>query len=256
MRNKNWNGIIWEGVYQSFDESRGEKGVFHDSTWINKQTEQLRTKLTLLDEEANACISSLAQSNDYYLSAILATQYESPEKKVSVLDFGGGLANTYLDVINVLPKDKSLRYVIVENEKICEIGSENFKEDEQLAFSSQLPNTEHFDTVHAGSSIHYVDDWKGLLKKFCDYQPKYLVFADLPAGDIETFVAIQNYYGKKIPVWFWNLDEFINEVETLGYELIAKYRYSNDYVKTMSGYDENHSLSHFSQLIFKPNDKY
>jgi len=254
MSDKNWNGVIWEGVYQSFEESLGEKGVFYDSIWINKQTEQLKEKLALLEREKSIGISSLAQSNDYYLSSILATQYESHEKTVSVLDFGGGLAGTYLDAINVLPKGMSLRYVIVENEKICEIGSELFKENGQLEFSSQLPIEDHFDTIHAGSSIHYVDDWLGLLKSFCGYQPKYLIFVDLPAGDIETFVAIQNYYGKKIPVWFWNLDEFINEVNALGYNLIAKYRYANEYVKTMCGYDKNHKLSHFSQLIFRIND--
>ena len=246
-----WNGRVWEGVFCSFDEAKGENDVFHDSLWIDKQREQIKNKLSQLDDDKDAGISSIAQSNDYYLSVILASQYEEHKKKLSVLDFGGGLGNTYLEVAKILANEVDLTYVIVENENLCQQGIELYKEDHQLEFSVELPVNTVFDTVHAGSSIQYVEDWLGVLKKFSDYQPKYIVFADLPAGDIDTFVSIQNYYGKKIPAWFWNLSEFINSVEVMGYKLVAKYRYFNKHVETMSEFDEKHRLSHFSQLIFK-----
>jgi putative methyltransferase (TIGR04325 family) len=56
--------------------------------------------------------------------------------------------------------------------------------------------------------------------------PEYLVIDDLPAGDIETFVSLQNYYGKKIPHWFFNVREFIERIEQeTQYRLCYKARY-------------------------------
>ena len=78
-----------------------------------------------------------------------------------------------------------------------------------------------------------------------------MVFSDLPAGDINSFVTIQNQYGDKTPVRFWNLQEFINVVESLGYRLVFKSRFINDYIDAMKYFDEAYRLKYFSQLIFK-----
>ena len=62
---------------------------------------------------------------------------------------------------------------------------------------------------------------------------------------------LKNQYGDKTPVRFWNLQEFINVVESLGYRLIFKSRFINDYIGAMEYFDEAYRLKYFSQLIFK-----
>ena len=54
------------------------------------------------------------------------------------------------------------------------------------------------------------------------YEPRLLILSGLTAGDIETFVTYQNYYGSKVPAWFWNVNEIISAVENLSYSLIYK----------------------------------
>ena len=65
--------------------------------------------------------------------------------------------------------------------------------------------------MHAGSSIQYIPDWKGLLSKFADYRPKFLILEDVPAGKIPTFVTTQNFYGKKVRSRFLNIDELLKK---------------------------------------------
>lgn len=46
-----------------------------------------------------------------------------------------------------------------------------------------------------------------------------MLFTDLTAGKIPTYVSVQNYYDSKIPVWFFNIDEILKEVEKLGFKV-------------------------------------
>jgi len=140
-------------------------------------------------------------------------------------------------------------------------GREIFDGNNKIQFFTELPSFDtSIDIVHLGSSIQYVDEWTKLLNDLSKYSAKYLIFADLPAAEIDTFVTIQNYYGNKIPVRFWNLKEFISTVEDLGYKLVFKARYikdnpkkhgSNDIDSINNCFDNNYRLGHFSQLVFR-----
>jgi hypothetical protein len=59
-----------------------------------------------------------------------------------------------------------------------------------------------------------------MLGQFACYQRRFIMLSCLNAGDIETFVTYQNYYGSKIPVWFWNIREIIEAFRNLDYSLI------------------------------------
>lgn len=130
----------------------------------------------------------------------------------------------------MLPKEQPLSFVVVENKAVCKVGRDIFKEDQRIAFVEEFPVNQKFDIVHAGSSMHYVDDWRGTLDQFASTQAEYLLFADFPAGDIETFVTTQLFHGQRIPVRFWNLHEFASAVEDYGFELIFKSRYRGYYL--------------------------
>ncbi len=131
-----------------------------------------------------------------------------------------------------------------------------FADDPRLHFYTELPELPGtLDIVHAGSSLQYVEDWRGMLTAFAGYRPRYLVLADIPAGDIKTFVTTQNYYGRKIRHWIWNIREFIDVVGSMGFTLTYKTRCSVPYFGheqpcPMSNFPSHYRLDNSCQLIF------
>ena len=110
--------------------------------------------------------------------------------------------------------------------------------------------------VHAGSSLHYVDDWRGTLRLFTATGAAFLVFVDLPAGDIDTFVTAQWFHGRQIPVRFWNVGEFASCLKADGYEVIVNAAYAGPYLERDAAlptahFDARHRLDRCRQLIVR-----
>ena len=245
---------VWEGVYKSFSEVPGNAKVFGENIWLQKVED--RARIALLAAQSDKAIAPVAETHDYALPVVAALAARRG-KALRILDFGGGLASSYIPLVKMLPTEQELDFVIVENEAICEVGRELLVSDNRVSFISQLPNSrERFDIVHCGSSLHYVDDWSEFLERAISLCPTYLLFSDLPAADNRTLVTAQMYHGARIPVRFWNLNEFITKVESLGYCLLLKARYRGSFLDDKEGVPTEHfelsdRLSYFSQLVFQ-----
>lgn len=215
--------FIWEGIYRSFQETGGDENAFNSEIWVRKIAKQAEESLQAMRQADT--VPTVALSRDYILP-VVAALVDTNDGKVCILDFGGGLGTSYLSTLAAIPDSKNVEFHIVERESVCSLGGELFEEYPLLQFHVGLPSLDGaVDIVHAGSSLHYVEDWKSILASLVDYSPRYLIFSDIPAGDIKTFVTTQNFYGRKIPVWFWNIDEFISTVEEDGFRLVYRCRY-------------------------------
>ena len=110
---------IWEGVFDSFAEAGGEETVFEGDVWLNKIN--ARARAALASSESECAIPPVAETRDYalpYVAALVAR----PGQALRILDFGGGMATSYLPLVEMLPPDQPLQYVIVENEAVCRAG--------------------------------------------------------------------------------------------------------------------------------------
>ena len=253
MSLKNWEGKVWDGVFASFAEVPYENDVFEETIWQNKVFNRAQDLLSNL--KSTASIPKAATTHEYALPFVLCMA-EATEKGLSVLDFGGGLGTSYIPLKAMLPSNKIKEFVVIENKAICAMGEKLFLDDERIKFIDKIPTNVCFDVVHAGSSLHYVEDWETLLHEFAETRANYLIFADLPAGDNKTFVTAQLFHDRRIPVRFWNLKEFINAVEILGYEIIFKSNYRGYYMAQDSKlptdhFESSYQLKDFCQLIFK-----
>ncbi len=254
MSLKNWNGRVWNGVYKTFAEVTVAGGAaFEDSVW--KEKVQKRATELLRDTQVFLPIPKSATTTDYALPFIAST-LRVQGRPLRVLDFGGGLGTSFVPTRDILSENVKLQWVVVENTSICRMGRELFGHDSQIVFSETLPQGECFDIAHFGSSIHYVDDWLGLIRTIADMNPEYFIFTDLPAGTEKTFITSQHYYGHLIPVRFWNLQEFKREIENFGYELIFQSNYRGYYMDQESvlpteHFDSDYRLKSFCQLVFR-----
>lgn len=244
---------VWEGVYESFADVRGDNGVFEQDVWLGKVKDRARAALEM--SRSDAAIAPVGETSDYALPVVAALAARRGAT-LRILDFGGGLATSFIPLVKMLPPDQPLEFVIVENERVCSAGRELLSADARIRFRSDIPGAgEPFDIAHCGSSIHYVDEWVEVLNRLVSLKPRFLLFSDLPAADNDTFVTAQVFYGTYIPVRFWNLTEFVKLVENLDYRLLLKARYRGSFLGEQKEpptehFDPTHRLRYFSQLVF------
>lgn len=114
---------------------------------------------------------------------------------------------------------KRMDYTIVEGREVCKLGIDIV---EGITYLSPMPSSSNFDLIHVASSLQYIEDWQVLIEKFASFNPNYILLSDVFAGDINSFVSLQNYYGSRIPHWFLNLKELIDAFDKQGYRLKMK----------------------------------
>jgi putative methyltransferase (TIGR04325 family) len=251
----NENSKVWEGIYATFAETEAKNAVFEEPIWLDKIRERARHQL--LQASVSAAVSPAAVTSDYALPFVAALAAQR-DKELHILDFGGGMGTGFIPLVNMLPHHQPINFVIVENGAVCNAGREFFGGDSRISFREDVPDAGgvDYDIVHCGSSLHYVDDWEGLLDKFTALYPEYLLFADLPAADNRSFVTAQMFHGQRIPVHFWNFSEFVDTVEARGFELAFQSRYRGYYLEKnasppTSNFDAAHQLHYLCQLIFR-----
>jgi putative methyltransferase (TIGR04325 family) len=248
---------IWEGIYNSFKECP-ESGDGHESeTWVSKSLERTHKLLDAAKEKKTIpTVVAYQASLLPFLVALVTKRTEN--KKINILDFGGGLGVTYIPVINSCEYQEYIDYHIVETKNICEVGRHIFKDDARIHFYSSLPQKiKKMDIVHIGSSIQYIEDWRTLISELAGYNPQFFLFTDLTAGDIPTYVSVQNYYESKIPCWFFNIHGIIDKMLSVKFRLLFKSSFTGIYLgkeqevfQLQSNFPEKYRLKNTCSLLF------
>ena len=101
-------------------------------------------------------------------------------------------------------------------------------------------------------------NWRREIKKFSYINSDYIYFADLFAGNIKTFVTLQNYYESKIPHWFLNFEDFNNEMLKYNFRLISKRKMITKRLKInttlpMNNFKKSLRLPYTLNLLYKKN---
>jgi putative methyltransferase (TIGR04325 family) len=244
---------IWEGIYSSFVEAGGSTRVFHEPLWVERCTEKA---LRLLEQARGSGFTPVTGATHEYCLPVIAATLQARRSPLRILDFGGSVGFSVPSVVSALGDPAAVEIHIVDNEKICEAGRKVFAGDPRVTFQTSPPAGVRFDLVHCGSSIQYVEDWPALVRELVSTEPELLVFDDLPAGEVPTFVSLQAYYGKKIPHWFFDVREFARTVTAVtGYRLCYRSRYVGTFLgKTgpfpMENFPEDHRIENAYNLAF------
>jgi len=243
---------IWEGIYDRFPND-DSGGIFESERWLNSLP-------TFSNAQSQEILSPHSLIHEYPLAPVVATLIGSSDDSIRVLDFGGGLGNSFFPLIASLSAPGLVEFHVVETPTICSHGRELYGEYHNLHFHESLPsNMNRFDIVHAAAALHYVADWRTMLGSFAAYEPRFIMLFGLTAGDIKTFVTYQNYYDSKIPVWFWNVNEIIDRMKDLGYKLTYKSLLASSYLGEvqpllMENFPAEYRLERKCNLIFTHND--
>ena len=96
------------------------------------------------------------------------------------------------------------------NRSSLQARSKLFNQETRLFFHTKLPQiSDPVHIVYSRSAFQYINNWIELMHSFARYKPRFLVLDCVWAGDIESFVTIQNFNGRKIRFHFINLEELV-----------------------------------------------
>ena len=179
--------------------------------------------------------------------------------KVTILDFGGGPGTHYELLKNTLSDFSMIDYHIVETRETVAAGKKLFKDCERISFHSEFPK-DKFTICYCNSSLQYIDEWMNVVKKMTASNPEFLLIDDLPAGKVDDFITLQNYYECRIPHRFFNLNSAIRQIELCGYSLVYRERYFGEVLGScspwpMNNFDVNHRIDYSCSLLFRKNRK-
>lgn len=245
--------FIWEGIYESFAAAGGDTDVFESETWLGRSRDRA-IEIAARDPDSNHAGKSCDITDHYCLPEFAATAARLTGR-CRILDFGGAAGFSFKEVIAGLHPSDALDFLVIENANLCAIGREIYEQEPRIRFETDLPpDSAEFDIVHVGSALQYIDDWKGLLHALARYGAPLLILDDVMAGPQPTYVTLQNYYGRKIPSWFWNVDEFLDAVSATGYRLIKRTLYRGHFfgerqALPMGNFPEEMQVPHTSHFV-------
>ncbi len=217
---------------------------------------------TKIDEEAQLEIINNQKDKFYkpfstcsFLLEIM-TLYQSIEKnrKIKILDFGANNIDNYIYLNRYI---KNLEYIYHDlpayNSFIKNLIIKN-KLSNIKVFDNLKELNYEIDFIFFGSSIHYVNNYKEILKKICSINNKYIIFSHTPfyiSDRIDTDIVIKQVNIHPIINYAYLIEyrKFINFMKENNYRLISQNK--NNLIKFLNFKNfKDYSFLNFLDLIF------
>ncbi len=259
MRENSLENIkIWEGVFANFNEIQDTENIYEGERWLASNLERSRK---IIDSEGHFTYRSKI-AKDYPLKMAVLAALES-KVKISILDVDGGYGKNVMEIQSTFQDIESrVELFILENVKLSNFYRANIEMPKNFKFIQNISEIEKsktsLDIIHFGSVIQYFQNLKVDLSSILQtIKPTWIVFSDLMAGDIETFVTVQNYYDSKIPFRFVNFEELNKLVGDWGYKLFVKEFYEHDSTSVyfpQKGFDNKYQIGNSMNVIYRLHD--
>jgi putative methyltransferase (TIGR04325 family) len=245
---------IWDGIFPSFDDAEVAAGGsgFNGDVYESRTTAAARECIAAL--RAGQPLPPFHKQRSSMLPPLVAMLLQGRDR-LRVLDLGGGLGIGYMALLESLPRAaERIDYTVVEVAGICSVGRNLF--GSAITFLEQLPSSGAYDLIHSSSALQYIEDWHATLRELRGFATPWWLLSDVFAGNIPTFVTLQNYYGSRIRQWFLNFDELMTVIAALGYSLEMRSYVSCRRLDTydllpMDNFPSSHRLDQTSHLLLR-----
>ena len=238
---------IWEGVYEHYRDVPKAGEGFSGAEWVASIQAALEHQVA---RQGATPTFPLGASGENRTLSLVGSVVCGETGKVTVLDFGGGAGGTFLPFISGMAGCDAVDYHVVDLPAVCAIGRRFWKDEPRLHFHDELPSgLPAVDIVHIDSALQYVEDYRGLLLRLCEYRPRFFLFVRLSAGDIPTYATAQrNVRGSTLPYWFINVGELIDLMAAAGYVLRFKEQLDREY--NQDNFPARYRLGRTCNLLF------
>jgi len=235
--------ISYRGVYLNYRQaSKSIPNTKQDYDNANRKKREHK-------EEEKKAINGRFRNHDYpllfWLSRLLTDS-------TSVLELGGSLGHLYYTSKNLIDFPEKMQWQIAELPEAVSFGTElaNEQNEKQLTFidSNQIEDTTPANVFITSGAIQYMT--KSLVKILSSLptMPEHVIIHDLPVHSKQSFWTTQRLEYCEVPYHVYFLDKFIEDLDNLGFELIAQW----NWLRPMEiPFHKELSLDHLQGFYFK-----
>lgn len=242
---------VFDGIYDSLNDV--PESNYNNVDSLDEMFNETSNKLQLYKDSTSWQSNGLSPiSNLLPLLIALA----SDEKKITVLDFGGGMGDSYLNCLSALEGSNiDVEFHVIDLETTIEFGMKIFPKDMGIHFHTSVNDvTPAVDIIYIGSTLQYVNDYQTLIQKFVKLSPKYIFLTDNFMGEIETFATTQvNMKDRQIAYWIFKLSEIIDLMAKNGYKKIYMTKNYQPF-HNFDNFSDEYKIDDSCNLLFSRNE--
>jgi putative methyltransferase (TIGR04325 family) len=140
-----------------------------------------------------------------------------------IFDFGGYLGISYYSFENYLNYPPDLEWLICDVPAVAEEGSRLAREKNRtnLSFTTSVDRAAEYPIMLAFGSLQFPERTLADLLRPLSRRPAHLLINKLPLTERETFFTLDSMGPAICPYRVQNEDEFLREMESVGYERVA-----------------------------------
>lgn len=217
--------LVFTGPYPTWMEAENNSAGYDSAVVVEKV--ELATR-RVLEGKAKYERDGTAFKVSPKKNSLRDVLKEIAKNNHTIIDFGGGLGGTYLSNRDLL-EDRSIKYVVVEQEIFSDVGrriASDFNLPISFTESVKFSGLNHADVVILSSVIQYLGDWRNHVNDLLSLDPNFVIIDRTPLTNSSTEIYVQEnegYYSTKVSYACWSLNkaEVVNYFE--GYELIKEW---------------------------------
>lgn len=163
---------------------------------------------------------------DLPLFAALSRVALAQEGRLAVLDFGGAFGSSYFQCQNFLSEIKNMKWGVVEQPQLVEIGQRSFERDALLFFATidEAIDVQHPNVALLSSVLQYLEEPWAVLEQLIAANIPYLIIDRHPCTLTHEQITIQvvppTLYAASYPSWLFDCPRMLMRLER-HYELLA-----------------------------------
>ncbi|HKR65365.1 MAG TPA: methyltransferase, TIGR04325 family [Thermoanaerobaculia bacterium] len=197
---------IWRGVYASFAEVAASAEGHASQSWADALIAEMEAV------QRGAWTDDFAAEHEQLVLLIAA------KNGARILDFGGGVGQTYAYLRRVLPRVR-IEYELVELPAVLELAR-RFHGDE-VTLRADLEKTSA-DIVFVKSALQYVDDHRDVLRRLFAIGARFVVLEKFSGVAAPSYVTAQrNVSATPIPYRFISFDDVFAAARDAGYNRLV-----------------------------------
>lgn len=221
----------FRGDFLTWDEAKiktegyDSKRLLHKIIDANREVNKLDSNKFERDSIIFDTPQLLPSLNSYLL---LAYALHKSSSNFTVLDFGGSLGTVYRQFKYFTKGNIKIKWVIVEQTEIVNVGNDEFKNDE-LSFldtNSWKPSQLSVDLIIVSSVLEFCEEPEKIINKFKNTNAKYLILDRTPmwggGRNVLTICTAAKYISGSYPCWIFS-EPRIKYLLTQHWEIIGEW---------------------------------
>lgn len=218
---ENKNTKVFDGIYGSLNDI--PESSYNNTDSLNEMFNETSNKLQLYKDSISYPSNVLSPISNLLPLVMALVCKEKEEKKIMVLDYGGGMGDSYLNSLYALKgSNVHVEFHVIDLESTIEYGRKIPTKDMDINFHTSVEDVPSvIDIIYIGSTLQYINDYQTLIQKFTKLSPEYIFLTDNFMGEVETFATTQvNMKNRRMAYWIFKLSEIIDLMAKNGYKKI------------------------------------